>query len=105
MRRAAFCGSTFADNWSASIPLKKERTLVEHGPYEWVRHPIYTGLILMIVGSALVMARPMMLVAPGAVVLLVAKKIRREEELMSRSFPDAYSEYRSRVRALIPYVG
>ncbi len=42
-----------AGNWSGSVTLKEEHEIVRSGPYRWIRHPIYTGLLFALLGSAL----------------------------------------------------
>jgi protein-S-isoprenylcysteine O-methyltransferase Ste14 len=69
-----------------------------------VRHPIYTGLLLMLLGTVIVMGR-----LDGYIVLVLASgalwwKLRREEAMMTKHFPDAYPAYRAHVKALIPFV-
>ena len=72
------------------------------GPYAITRHPIYTGLLGMLLGSALLggLGRWIVLVAAGLIVAVL--KIRSEERLLLATFPDAYSAYRERVPGLIP---
>ena len=91
-------------NWSGSVVIKEDHELVEKGPYALVRHPIYTGLLSMMLGTALYYAEPLgfILFAVGVVVLYL--KSLREEQLMTSHFPDEYPEYRRRVKALVPYV-
>ncbi len=95
---------TLAENWSSQVVFKEQHELVERGPYRFVRHPIYTSLLLMVLGSALAIGR---LASLGGVLLIVAGlwvKLRQEEELMLRHFPTQYTAYKSRVKALIPFV-
>jgi protein-S-isoprenylcysteine O-methyltransferase Ste14 len=91
-------------NWSGSITYKQDHELVERGPYRWVRHPIYTGLLLMVAGTAVARGTAD---AFAAIVLFVAVhlwKLRQEEALMTRHFPEAYPDYRARTKALIPFL-
>jgi protein-S-isoprenylcysteine O-methyltransferase Ste14 len=95
---------TLGRNWSAEVTFKQDHELIESGPYALARHPIYTGLIVMALGTAIDYGR-----AFGFVLLLGACgglwwKARQEELIMSRHFPDTYVEYKSRVRAIIPFV-
>jgi protein-S-isoprenylcysteine O-methyltransferase Ste14 len=78
-------------------------TLVTSGVYGWVRHPIYTGLILGTLGWSLWNAN---LLGVGLALLLFAffdLKSRREERWLTEAYPN-YPEYRRRVRKLIPFV-
>jgi protein-S-isoprenylcysteine O-methyltransferase Ste14 len=91
-------------NWSAEVTFKQEHELIESGPYALVRHPIYTGLILMTIATALSYGR-----AAGVAVLVgvcgaLWWKARQEEEIMSRHFPAAYADYKTRVPAIVPFL-
>jgi len=91
-------------NWSGSITFKRDHELIEQGPYRLVRHPIYTGLLLMVAATAI--ARGTLWAFLGLVLFLVIHlwKLRREEELLTRHFPDSYPAYRTRTKALIPFL-
>lgn len=91
-------------NWSGRVTLKEDHELVVSGPYRWVRHPIYTSLLLMAAGTAI--AEGLLGSALGLLgfLITVTVKIVQEERLMMRHFPDTYGAYRARVKALVPYV-
>lgn len=91
-------------NWSARITLKKGHVLVRTGPYRWVRHPIYTGLLLAIFGTAL--ARNDWCPLLGFVIVTASfiRKLSVEERWMLGAFEDEYRDYKARVPALIPFV-
>lgn len=87
--------------WSSSVTLKSDHELRTNGPYRITRHPIYSGMLGMLVGTNLttgVLFLPISLFALG--ILLV--KIRNEEKLMVETFGEQYLEYRKRVPQLIP---
>ena len=91
-------------NWSSTVLFKEEHELIEKGPYRFVRHPIYTGILAMSFGSALVVGR---LGAWVGVLLVLGGfwiKLRQEERLLTRYFPTQYPGYITRVKALIPFV-
>jgi protein-S-isoprenylcysteine O-methyltransferase Ste14 len=103
----AFCAwarVTIAANWSSDVQLKQDHELVVAGPYALVRHPIYTGLLLMFAGTALAVgewrAALAVVVAAGA----FWRKLRIEEGVMGRQFGDAYALYAQRTPALIPFL-
>jgi protein-S-isoprenylcysteine O-methyltransferase Ste14 len=90
--------------WSRDVELKKGHQLVERGPYRFMRHPIYTGHLLMGLGTAT--ASGLLVAYVGLVSFMVEFwiKLNQEECLLLRGFPDEYPAYKARVKALIPYV-
>ena len=91
-------------NWSGVVTLKEGHELVEHGPYRFVRHPIYTGILTMFFATALALGR---LAGFAATLLMFASfwiKLRDEETLMLQQFPDRYAAYRQRAERIIPFV-
>jgi protein-S-isoprenylcysteine O-methyltransferase Ste14 len=92
--------------WSASPNvLQQEHQLRTDGPYAITRHPIYTGLLGMLIGTVLLngLGASLLLLIVGAGVL--ATRIPIEERLMSRTFPEEYARYRARVPRLVPGLG
>lgn len=91
-------------NWSGTVTVKEDHVLTTRGPYAWVRHPIYSGLLLALLGTALVVGKMIYLLAIPVCVLALALKLRSEEKFMHETFTEQYRSYRQRVKALIPYV-
>ncbi|MFF3747683.1 methyltransferase family protein [Streptomyces kronopolitis] len=88
----------------ASVPLVQEHhELRTDGPYGLVRHPIYTGLLGLTVGSALACGFGFWLVYPVVAVPWLLRRVRVEDGLMRGRFGASYDAYRSRVPALIPW--
>lgn len=95
---------TLAGNWSSDVTFKQGHELVKAGPYHFVRHPIYSGILLMCIGSAVAVARlcgwlGVVLVGVGFWI-----KLKQEESLMLQHFPNEYPVYRKQVKALVPFV-
>jgi protein-S-isoprenylcysteine O-methyltransferase Ste14 len=91
--------------WSASPNvLQEHHRLRTDGPYAITRHPIYTGLLGMLIGTVLLngLGASVLLLVVGAGVLAV--RIPIEERLMSKTFPEEYARYRARVPRLVPGV-
>jgi protein-S-isoprenylcysteine O-methyltransferase Ste14 len=90
-------------NWGLPRTRKEGQTLVTSGPYARVRHPIYSGMLLMGLGTVLVggLVWLVPVVLFGAYFVYSAKV---EERLMARQFPLLYPEYRRRTKMLIPFV-
>ena len=93
---------TLGTNWSGRATVKAGHELIVRGPYAVARHPIYTGLLLAAVGTAMAAAEWRCLLGLALLVIVFAAKIGAEERLMLQTFPDAYPLYRQRVKALIP---
>ena len=89
-------------NWSPAAMLKKGQTLVRSGPYGIVRHPIYSGLIVAIIGTALVYGGYRVIISVVCVFLFAWVRITEEEKLMSNQFGEEYTEYKKEVKAIIP---
>ena len=88
--------------WSSEPVAKEGHELRTDGPYAITRYPIYTGIVGMLLGTALAIGLgPFVWVFVVGVVFLELK-IRAEERLMTDVFPDAYDEYRRQVPQLVP---
>jgi protein-S-isoprenylcysteine O-methyltransferase Ste14 len=101
---AVWSRKTLAGNWSSNVTFRLGHELVETGPYRFVRHPIYTGILLMCFGQAIANGRLQAWL--GFLILCIGFwiKLQQEESLLLRHFPDAYSSYRQRVKALVPFL-
>ena len=91
-------------NWSATVTIKDGHELVTTGPYAIVRHPIYTGLLLAIAGSALAIGEWRAILAVALALLSFVHKLRIEERWMREQFADRYRDYCARTDALVPFV-
>lgn len=89
-------------NWSATVQLKQDHELIVAGPYRRVRHPIYTGMLLGLFGTALVLAEWRGLLALALVAAAFWFKLRHEEAWMRERFGAAYLDYMRHTKALIP---
>lgn len=90
-------------NWGMPMSTKESPELVTTGPYALVRHPIYTGILLAMLGSTIgenaFWVLPLVLF--GAYFVYSA---RREEELMMKQFPEQYPAYMQRTNMLLPRI-
>ena len=91
-------------NWSGAVTLKENHELIQHGPYAYVRHPIYSGLMLLGLATAVHYATLGGFVLLALVWVGFALKMRQEEQLMTEHFPDRYPAYRARVKAIVPFL-
>lgn len=90
--------------WSGTIDIKPEHQLISSGPYAFVRHPIYTGLVLAFLGTALAVDEVSGLFALALVVIAYTRKIWIEEMWLVRHLGEEYSAYQRKVRRLIPFL-
>src|SRR5512140_2442114 len=88
--------------WSVAPQVKDDHQLRTHGPYAVTRHPIYTGLLGMLLGATLLSGIGQWIVLFPVGLIVFEVKIRMEEHLMLATFPDEYSRYRRRVPKLVP---
>jgi protein-S-isoprenylcysteine O-methyltransferase Ste14 len=91
-------------NWSGRVTVKEGHELVRTGPYAVVRHPIYTGLTLAFLGTAVAVGEWRAVLALVIAVASFCYKLTIEERVMTETFGREYNEYRRRTKALIPFV-
>lgn len=91
-------------NWSGRATVKQDHELVTSGPYALARHPIYTGIALALLGTAMAGGEWRHAVGLAVILFGIMAKMSQEERLMLQAFPEAYPLYRRRVKALIPGV-
>lgn len=90
-------------NWGMPMTERVAPELVTTGPYRYVRHPIYSGVILAMIGTALA-AGPSWLVATVAVSAYFIYSATVEEHTLAREFPSAYGAYKRSTKMLIPFI-
>ena len=106
----AVCGAALAiysrfllgRNWSATVQLKQDHELITRGPYRMVRHPIYTGLLLLFLGNAVMVGDWRGLLAVAIVFVSFWRKLRLEESWLVGHFGQAYRDYQTHTKALVP---
>lgn len=90
-------------NWSAIVTVKEGHSLVRTGPYRYVRHPIYTGVLLALSGSALATGEWRGPLAVAVALLAFVQKTSVEERRMRETFPE-YEQYRRQTARLVPFI-
>jgi len=91
-------------NWSGLVTIKEGHELITSGPYALVRHPIYTGLLMAFLGTAVAIGDWRGLLALAMATVALWRKLRFEERWMRQEFGDAYAAYSRRVAALVPFI-
>lgn len=99
---ARYC---IGQNWSARVTLKEDHRLIRSGPYAFVRHPIYTGMLLGTIGAAFVAGEWRGLLAVALLLAAHSRKALREEGLLSKEFGEEYASYRRSTGFLFPRLG
>jgi protein-S-isoprenylcysteine O-methyltransferase Ste14 len=90
--------------WSSEVRIIADHHLVHSGPYQFVRHPIYTGMLCIFIGLAIQSGQLHSLLAIPLFVIRYSRKIPAEEKLLEQTFGDEYGLYRDHTWALIPYI-
>jgi protein-S-isoprenylcysteine O-methyltransferase Ste14 len=88
--------------WSGRITLKEGHQLIRSGPYARLRHPIYTGLDLAAIGSALVIGHWRCVAGVCVIMIGFVIKAKREERLLAGQFGDAFEEHQRQTGFLLP---
>src|SRR5437879_2025433 len=91
-------------NWSGIVTIKQDHQLIRRGPYALVRHPIYAGMLLALLGTALAVGEVRGLLAVAIAFAAWLYKSRLEERWLTEHFGEDYEKYRREVKALIPNV-
>lgn len=91
-------------NWSLSVQKKENHQLIIHGIYKMVRHPIYTGILLLFIGNAIIVGDYRAIIAVLIVFISLWLKLKKEEKLLIEIFGMEYVVYKSQTKALIPYL-
>ena len=91
-------------NWSQAVTIKQGHELITSGPYRFVRHPIYSGLLAAFLGCAVARGEWRGLVAVGLVFAVLWRKLKLEEQWLASHFGEQYENYAGRVSALLPHL-
>ena len=90
-------------NWSGTVTVKQSHELIRSGPYAWVRHPIYTGLLAALLGTVIASGTLRSVIGLLIMAAALLHKLRTEERFMRETFPGEYERYSAAVPALIPF--
>ena len=91
-------------NWSANVVLKEDHDLITSGPYKYVRHPIYTGVVLIILGLAVYSGSFVGFLLFAIFFFGAYYKAHKEEKLLIQHFSERYIDYKKHVHTLIPFL-
>jgi len=91
-----------AEYWSARVTIKEDHQLIRTGPYTHLRHPIYSGLVLATIGSAVVIDEWRCVLGICLVLTGYWVKARKEEVMLSQEFGDVFREHQKHTGFLVP---
>jgi protein-S-isoprenylcysteine O-methyltransferase Ste14 len=90
------------ENWSATVTLKEGHQLISSGPYRYIRHPIYTGMLLAFVGTALALGEYRALISVCIVLFAFYIKAKKEELFLTQEFGEKFREHSRRTGMFLP---
>jgi protein-S-isoprenylcysteine O-methyltransferase Ste14 len=88
--------------WSGKVTIKTDHKLINTGPYEYVRHPIYSGILLALAGTALAIGAWRGIAAFLLMLVVFLAKIQQEERMLTAQLGEGYLEFKRRTGMLIP---
>jgi protein-S-isoprenylcysteine O-methyltransferase Ste14 len=89
--------------WSSNVTIRAGHRLIHTGPYARIRHPIYTGILLALLGTALAIGEYRALLALGIAFFGFARKARKEESFLSGQFGAAFEDHRRHTGFFLPH--
>jgi protein-S-isoprenylcysteine O-methyltransferase Ste14 len=99
---AIWARRTIGKDWSAEVQIKEGHQLIRSGPYAHIRHPIYTGLLLATLGTALLVGEYRGLLGLGMFLAGFTRKARKEESFLAAEFGPAFEEHRRQTGFFLP---
>jgi protein-S-isoprenylcysteine O-methyltransferase len=91
--------------FTVDVSIRHDHALVTRGPYAWVRHPSYTGLLLMFAALGVAFENYASIVALLLpIALALARRIAVEERALAAAFGDQWTAYAARTRRLVPFI-
>jgi protein-S-isoprenylcysteine O-methyltransferase Ste14 len=92
-------------NLTDTVVTRQQHTLVVHGPYRWIRHPLYSSAALLIAALSLITANWFFVAAGAALLCVLIMRTRIEEENLLARFGDNYRTYMARTGRFVPKIG
>jgi protein-S-isoprenylcysteine O-methyltransferase Ste14 len=91
-------------NWSAAVTIKQGHQIIRTGPYAYIRHPIYTGMLVGVFGSALTAGEYRGLLAFAIILFGFYRKARKEEKFLAANFGEAFLEHSGIFTSTLPFI-
>lgn len=90
-------------NWSGSVTIKNDHQLIRRGPYRWIRHPIYTGMLAALLATVVIQGMISGLLGFALIWIALYRKAKREESFLSQEFGEAFAEHRQHTGMFLPH--
>jgi protein-S-isoprenylcysteine O-methyltransferase Ste14 len=91
-------------NWSGKIAIQEKHKLIKNGPYKKIRHPIYSGVLIMMLGSSIIIGNLFDFIWIFFCFFGLYRKSKQEEKLLTKEFGEEYEQYKKESKMLIPYI-
>jgi len=92
-------------NWSGTVTIKSGHNLIRRGPYRWIRHPIYTGLLISLVGTLTLQGEVRAFLGFAFALFALYRKAKREEQFLSDEFGEGFAEHTKQTGMFLPRFG
>ncbi len=99
---AVWARLALGSNWSGTVTIKTNHQLIRRGPYRWIRHPIYTGMLGALLATAITQGLLSGAIGVALVFLALYRKARREESFLSQEFGEGFVEHRAHTGMFLP---
>ncbi len=99
---AVWARLTLGSNWSGTVTIKTNHQLIRRGPYRWIRHPIYTGMLAALLATAMIQGMLSGMIGFAFALVALYRKARREEAFLSQEFGDGFLEHRQHTGMFLP---
>jgi protein-S-isoprenylcysteine O-methyltransferase Ste14 len=93
-----------SSNWSGKVIIQEKHELIKKGPYKIIRHPIYSGGLIMMIGSSTIIGNILCFIWVLFCLFGLFKKSKQEEELLINKFGETYKQYKKETKMMIPYI-
>ena len=101
---AIWSRQSLRNNWSGAVAITEGQQFIQSGPYAIVRHPIYAGMLLALLGTTLVASTVGSLLGFVLAIISLWQKASTEEQFLMVEFGEQYANYQRQVRFLIPFI-
>ena len=92
-------------NWSGTVTIKSGHNLIRRGPYRWIRHPIYTGLLISLLGTLMLQGEVRAFLGFVLALFALYRKAKREEQFLSDEFGEGFAEHTKQTGMFLPRFG